>query len=254
MWPQLTPADRAIVKSQSGPLSSVPFTAMPTNRVSPIEAEQFRVLLLRRLRLPLPPRRPWLTTEQRAADQGFWAGEESGARVSTNVMPRYWDISPPQNSDGRRLEVVAEGLTMLGRCQLALDATLVLPHHGDGTHRRGADIKDGAALSEARKDKVKTFPELCRGNGKAFLVVIVGEVGGRWSDETKSFLLCLASAKAAAVTGRLFGSARAAWYKRWTCMLVFSEAKGFASSLVGVRVSPRAGDQVPSVSTQGSCS
>ena len=94
---------------------------------------------------------------------------------------------------------------------------------------------------------MRTYPELCRGKGRALLVVIAGEVGGRWSDETKSFLWCLASAKAAAVTGRLFGSARAAWYRRWTCMLACSAAKGFASSLVAVRGSPGAGDQVPSV-------
>ena len=151
--------------------------------------------------------------------------------MSTNVMLRNLDISPPQNSDGRRLEVVAEVLTLFGGCQLALDATLVSPLHGDGTHRRGADFTDGAVLCAARKDKVKTYPELCRGNGRALLVVIAGEVGGRWLDETKSFLLCLASTKAAAVTG----IARAAWYRRWTCMPAFSAAKGFASSLVGVR-------------------
>ena len=147
----------------------------------------------------------------------------------------------------RRLEVVAEGLTLFGECQLALDATIVSPLHGDGTHRRGADITDGAALGEARKDKVRTYPDLCRGNGMTLLVVIAGKVDGRWSDETKSFLWCLGSAKAAAVTERLFGSARAAWYRRWTCMLACSAATGFASSLVGVRGSPRAGDQVPSV-------
>ena len=56
--------------------------------------------------------------------------------------------------------------------------------------------------------------------GLSFLVVIAGEVGGRWSDETKSFLWCLVSAKVAAVTGRVFGSARAAWCRRGTCMLV----------------------------------
>ena len=56
---------------------------------------------------------------------------------------------------------------------------------------------------------MRTYPELCRGNGSSLLVVIAGEVGGRWSDETKSFLRCVASTKAAAVTGRLFGSARA---------------------------------------------
>ena len=82
---------------------------------------------------------------------------EGGARVSTNVMLRDLDISPPQNSDGRSLEVVAEGLTSFGGCQLALDATLVSPLHGDGTHRRGADITDEAALGEARKDKVRNI-------------------------------------------------------------------------------------------------
>ena len=35
---------------------------------------------------------------------------------------------------------------------------------------------------------MKTYPELCRRSGRALLVVIAGEVGGRWSDETKSFL------------------------------------------------------------------
>ena len=54
VWPQFTPVDRAMVRSQSGPLSSVLFTAMPTNRLRRTDAEQLRVLLLRRFRLPLP--------------------------------------------------------------------------------------------------------------------------------------------------------------------------------------------------------
>ena len=54
VWPQLSPDERALVRSQSGPLSSVPFTAMPVHRVSKLDSEPFRVLLLRRLRLPLP--------------------------------------------------------------------------------------------------------------------------------------------------------------------------------------------------------
>ena len=47
-------SDRVMVRSQSCPLLSMPFTVMPTNRVTLFEIEQFRVLLLRRLRLPLP--------------------------------------------------------------------------------------------------------------------------------------------------------------------------------------------------------
>ena len=55
-----------------------------------------------------------------------------------------------------------------------------------------------------------TYPELCCGTDRARLVVIAGEFGDRWSAETKTFLWCLASAKAASTTRRLFGSARAA--------------------------------------------
>ena len=53
----------------------------------------------------------------------------------------------------RRLEVAAEGLTLFGRCQLAIDATVVSPLHSDGTHRRRADANDGQVLHEARKLK-----------------------------------------------------------------------------------------------------
>ena len=120
---------------------------------------------------------------------------EGGAQVSLNAMLRDLDIVPLR-TDGRRLEVVAEGLTLFGGCQLALDATVVSPLHGDATHRRRADVEDGVALREARRRKERTYPELCQGNGRARLVVIAGEVGGRWSDETKTFLWSLACAKA----------------------------------------------------------
>ena len=96
------------MRSQSGPLSSVPFTAMPIHRVSKLDFEPFRVLLLRRFRLPLPftvctcrcgrpldafaP--PRSVQHRRASGQeGFRSREchrsdisEGGARVSTNVM------------------------------------------------------------------------------------------------------------------------------------------------------------------------
>ena len=43
-----------------------------------------------------------------------------------------------------------------------------------------------------RRSKEATYLELCRSDGRARLVVIAGEVGGRWSQETKDFLWCLA--------------------------------------------------------------
>ena len=57
---------------------------------------------------------------------------EGGARVSTNVKVRDLDFSQVPGVDGRRLEVVAEGLSLFGGAQLAIDATLVSALRGDG--------------------------------------------------------------------------------------------------------------------------
>ena len=126
-----------MVRSQSGPLASVPFTAMPTSRVTRIASDLFRVLLLRRLRSPLPlcvrfcqcGRLLDVLGHHRAACMQHRRSRGGGARVSLNAMLRDLDIAP-----------------------FRID------------------------------------------NGRARLVVIIGEVGGRLSDETKTFLWSLACA------------------------------------------------------------
>ena len=91
---------------------------------------------------------------------------EGGARVSTNIFLRDLDLDLKHASmDGRRLEVVAEGLSLFGGSQLALDAILVSALHANGIHRRNADRTDGIALREARRHKEKTHPELQGRNG-----------------------------------------------------------------------------------------
>ena len=79
------------VQSHHGPLSSVPFTAMLTNRVTLFEAEQSEsccsdasVCLCPCLFAPAGVAvfsTPLATTEQCAADQGFWAAEGLRWRV-----------------------------------------------------------------------------------------------------------------------------------------------------------------------------
>ena len=54
VWPTLSEPERALWRSHSGPLASSVFVAMPTTRTTRFEPQLFRVLLSRRLRLPLP--------------------------------------------------------------------------------------------------------------------------------------------------------------------------------------------------------
>jgi hypothetical protein len=50
----LDPASQALLDSQSGPFAATAFTLLPTSPDLVFESAPFRVLLLRRLRLPLP--------------------------------------------------------------------------------------------------------------------------------------------------------------------------------------------------------
>ena len=54
VWPGMTDAERALLRSQRGPLASAAVTALPTSRATRMDGQPFRILLLRRLRLPLP--------------------------------------------------------------------------------------------------------------------------------------------------------------------------------------------------------
>ena len=81
---------------------------------------------------------------------------EAGGRATTNMFIRDLDVAVPNALDGRRLEVVADGLPLFGGAQLAVDATLVSPLHADGSpHRHAADM-DGAVLTTARR-KERTY-------------------------------------------------------------------------------------------------
>ena len=80
----------------------------------------------------------------------------------------------PNANDGRRLEVVVNRLPLIGGRQLAIDTTFVEPSMPMGQ------------LARANRDGVA-----CMSFGRAG-----GEVGGRWSAETRSFLSQLTAAKA----------------------------------------------------------
>ena len=147
-------------------------------------------------------------TVQRAHRQGVKRGwtlenvaaricREAGGRVSTNILMRDLDLAHPDVNvaDGRRLEVVVDGLPLFGGAQLAMDTTLVCALHRDGTPVGRAAETDGVALKTARRRKERPYPELLGRRARAKLVVLAVEVGGRWSEETRTFLSLLARAK-----------------------------------------------------------
>ena len=148
---------------------------------------------------------------------------------------------------GRRLEVVADGLPLFGEAQLAIDATLVSALKRDGTARARTATKDGAALIDARRRKVRTYPELSGENGRCRLVVLGGEVAGRWSSETRKFLTALSRAKSRDAPEVLRKSAETAWRRRWGNMLGCCAARAVAESLLGRKGAPGADGESPSV-------
>ena len=270
VWPSLSDTDRAMSRSQRGPFAAAPFVALPTSRFSKFDAQVFRVLLRRRLRLPLPlssrscrcgrfldplgHHRAGCSEAGVLGKRGFpleRAAEqvcrEAGARVRTNVFVRDMDLAEHNLLDNRRLEVVADGLSLWNGSQLAIDTTLVSPLHRDGTARRKAATHNGAALQYARRRKSTTCPELTGEGGRARLVVLAAEVGGRFSEEAASFVHALAKAKSRSHPPVLRGRVREALSRRWEGILACTAAKSFAVSLLDLRPACNTGMDPPSM-------
>ena len=192
---------RTVGSSRSGtdPVASRPRSRIGSDSCSHVPSHEdpasaFRVILLRRLRLPLPLSlhmcRMCVLGRRGFALESVAARicREAGGRVTSNVMVRDLDLPVPDTSDSRRLEVVVDGLPLYGGCQLAVDTTLVCALHCDGSLHRGAADAVGVVAQAARRRKERTYPEIVGPRSRARLVVLAVEVGGRWSSETGSFV------------------------------------------------------------------
>ena len=147
IFPALADDQAALLRSQAGPMASAAFIAIPSVKETRIDPQPFRLLFLRRLRLPLPLQarscrcgRPLdVLGHHRAACANagvlgrrgrvlenvvacVW--REAGGRVRTNLAVRDMNLGAHVQLDGRRLEIVVDGLPLWGGSQLAVD------HHG----------------------------------------------------------------------------------------------------------------------------
>ena len=163
---------------------------------------------------------------------------EAGARVTTNVFIRDLDLAKFRGLDGRRIEFIADGLTLFQGAALAIDTTMVSPLRRDGTTRRGAARRPGVASDQARRTKEATYPNwqgMKAERGLSF-----------WPGETAEFLRCLAKAKAGTAPVLMQNRVKAAWLRRWSCILACSAARAFALSLFERRPRPSTGVNIPS--------
>ena len=97
----------------------------------------------------------------------------------------------------------------------------------------------------ARRWKERTYPELTGRNARARLVVLAGEIGGRWSSETNTFVRLLAQAKAREEPPILRRRVEQAWRLRWGSLLACASARAFATSLLDLRSGGVDGDVPP---------
>ena len=134
-------------------------------------------------------------------------------------------------TDRRAIELVALGLPLYHGLPLACDATVASPLHADGSARPHAAQEAGTALAHREDDKLQRYPELAA-SARARLVVLSGEVGGRWSSTAAWLLRRLAAHKAAHAPRTLRRGTALALERRWWGLLAVATQDALASTLL----------------------
>ena len=169
IFPALADDQAALLRSQAGPMASAVFIAIPSMKETRNDPQPFRLLFFPAgVGVPLDVlghhraayanagvlgRRGWVLENVAAR-----VCREAGGRVRTNLAVRDMDLGAHVQLDGRRLEIVVDGLPLWGGSQLAVDTTMVCPLSRDGVAQRGSATTDGKSLARARRRKERTFP------------------------------------------------------------------------------------------------
>ena len=230
----LDPASQAMIESQTGPFASRACTTIPSGPEFAYPSDLFRILLLRRLRLPLPLSARYCTCrctldsfgDHRAACATSGAlrsrpgpleraaareCREAGAGVTTHVLVSDLNLTG-STTGGLKSSLTGFRCTMGHK--LAVDTTMVSPLTSGQPRPQGCQ-PGSPALRAARKAKERTYPELVRGN-RCRLVVLAIEVGGKWGHEAAEFLRLLAQARNRSVPYVLRTAAIQASIARWS--------------------------------------
>ena len=94
--------------------------------------------------------------------------------------------------------------------------------------------KTAVAGRKASDKTERTYPELVRPRTRSRLVVLAGEVGGKWFGETCTFVRFLAKVKARSEPSILRTRVELAWRLRLAALLACAAGRAFANSLSGL--------------------
>ena len=178
MLSELDEASFALLESQSSLYVARVFFARPTSSELQLGSSFFRVLLLRRFRLPLPLAAAACRCRRHLDDLGDHiaaclrsgilrsrgvALEHAAARVFRQAGATLWqhvlvrDLNVvPARCDERHIEVIANGLPLWNGAQVAVDTTLVTPLTSSAELRRLRGNTAGAALRSVPPAEAKS--------------------------------------------------------------------------------------------------
>ena len=204
---------------------------------------------------------PWTslaTIALRVRERGSWDGggfqwrvwqrasaEKEGPEWQPISWSEIWISGRPTSLTAGGLKWLPTGCLCLEACSWPWTPRWCLLCIVTAQARRHTAHVDGAVLEVARRKKEATYPELVAPRARARLVVWAGEVNGRWSEETRTFLSLLAKAKARSETPVMRRRVEQAWRMRWGAMLACTAARAFAASLLNLRLGGGVDGEVP---------
>ena len=162
---------------------------------------------------------------------------EAGACVARNVAVADMNVDNAL-ADGRRIEVVANGLQAFHGQQLAIDATCISPISRAGAPHPGTRTDPGRAAQHAELRKRRRYPELTAAR-RCRLVVVAVEVGGRWEPDARQLIRALARERSTEAPPWVRAAACAGWTARWAAVVAVGVQRALATSLLEL---PPAGD------------
>ena len=166
----------------------------------------------------------FVTTAQRARGQVSWLVTGSPLQAQGLPRGRCPRLHQPVRvglglaSCASRWSTIGSSLTGFRSSMVLIDTTLVSPVCADGLPRVSV-LTWTAPLSPKPVVSSNALIQSSGTHGRARLVVLAAEIGGRWSEEARAFVSQLAKTKARSVPRIFAGRARQAWHHRWSSTL-----------------------------------